>query len=371
MRSSWMIAAGLSVALGAWLATPYVLPAKEIEPSEQDAVLAKEASNQELMLVQTRLSVAEPVRRELVLNGRSEAARRVMLRAEIDGRIIGLPVDKGDVIAAGQEIAFLDQRDMKAWETRAFAMLKEREIEYEASRRLGQKGFQADTKVAQSFALLEEARATLLQSQIKLDHTSVEASFAGIVDDRMVEIGDFVQMGDPLAEVVELDPLIVAADVPESHYARFSKETEAEVSLSGFGRHTGRVHFLSSEADPETRTFRLEIELDNPDRKLPAGVTTEVFLAFDEEIAHRIEPSLLTLDDAGRIGVKIIDQLGQVSFETAQIVRSDVSSVWLAGLPDKIEIISIGQGFVKTGEKVRTVREGDEVQAEEALVAKH
>lgn len=369
MRSSWAIAIALTIALGAWLASPYYLPAREAVINEGELSEAS-PTYEVLMRVQTRVSHAEPVRRELVLNGRSEASRRVILRAEIDARVIDLPLDKGDMVGAGALIASLDKRDKVAWEIRAAAMLKEYEIAYEASRRLGQKGFQAETQVARSLAQLEEARATLAQSRINLDHTSINASFAGVVEDRMVEVGDFVKVGDPIAEVVELDPLIVAADVPEMEFHRFVGQTTAQVVMVGFGRHEGRVHFLASEADPQTRTFHIEIELPNLALKLPAGITTEVHLAFDAEEAHRIEPSQLTLDDAGRIGIKTVNAVGLVAFEPAEIVKSDVDALWLAGLPDEVEVITLGQGFVKAGEKVETVREDSDAPEDDALLAR-
>ena len=368
MRSSWLIAAGLTVALAAWLSSPYVLPAKEVPEAENDPVVRSDADA--AMKVQTRLSSAEEVRRELVLNGRSQASRRVTLRAEIDGRVINLPLEKGVSVGAGALIAELDQRDKQAWVDRASAMLEEQRIGYEAARKLGQKGFQAETKVAQARAQLEEARATLEQSRLQLDHCSIEASFAGVLEDRLVEIGDFVQKGDAVAEIVELDPLIVKADIPEMHYHHISGDTLAEVVITGFGTRTGKVRYVASEADENTRTFEIEIELDNPDFALPAGISAAVELAFNNEPAHRISPSLLTLDDAGRVGVKIVDALGIVAFKPAQIIKSDADHVWLAGLPDDIEIITIGQGFVRPGQKVDAVREEQADNGGDDLIAK-
>lgn len=367
MRSSWAIAAGLTLALGAWLATPYVLPAKEVEMAESET--AAPAAGPVIMTVQTRLSRAQAVNREIVLNGRSEAARRVTLRAEIDARVVDLPKDKGDYVSAGAVVAALDERDKRAWEKRAAAMVREHEITYDAARKLGQKGFQAETKVAQALAQLEEARAILEQSRFGLDHATVEASFAGLLEDRLVEIGDFVKIGDPLAEIVELDPLTVTVDVPEMHYHRFTGKTSAQVQLAGFDKREGKVTFLSSEADPGTRTFHLEIELPNPDLSLPAGVTTQVSLAFEAEQAHPLPPSLLSLDDAGRIGIKYVDTAGHVLFSPAEIVKSSVDTIWLAGLPSEIEVITIGQGFVKPGETVKAVRVDDDEAETQPLLA--
>ena len=76
-------------------------------------------------------------------------------------------------------------------------------------------------------------------------------------------------------------------------------------------------------------------------------------------LAHRISPSLLTLDDAGNIGVKIINDDGEVEFVVADVALSSNEGVWVAGLPDLATIITVGQGFVVPGTMVNAVPEGD------------
>ena len=75
--------------------------------------------------------------------------------------------------------------------------------------------------------------------------------------------------------------------------------------------------------------------------------------------AHRISPSLLTLDDAGNVGVKIINNDGLVEFVVADIAMSSVDGVWLAGLPQTATIITVGQGYVTNGAVVVTIPESD------------
>lgn len=367
MRSSFLIAVFLALGLGAWLASPYLLPAKEVESGAVEAVL-DEPIEQPLFKVATRQSKAQTVTRELILNARSEAARRVMLRAEIDGRVVALPVAKGSMVEAGALVAELDQRDREAWRDMAAAMLKERELEFQAARRLGEKGFQAETRVAEALAQLEEAEATVRQREIAIEHGTIEASFAGILHSRPVEIGDFLQAGDPIGEIVELDPLVVAADVPEAQIHHLVGDVGARVEFQGFGVHEGRVRYLAREADRSTRTFRIEIELPNPDLLLPAGVSTRAILAFAETEAHPLPSSLLTLDDAGRIGIKAVDDDGIVAFHNARIIRTETDVIWLADLPAEIDVITVGHGFVAPGQHVTPVRE-DQAEATPPAVA--
>jgi multidrug efflux system membrane fusion protein len=112
-------------------------------------------------------------------------------------------------------------------------------------------------------------------------------------------------------------------------------------------------------ADEATRTFEVELEVDNAGGKLRAGGTAELRIPAEAVFAHRISPSLLTLDDAGNVGVKIINDLGQVEFVVADIALSSNDGVWLAGLPETATIITVGQGYVASGAVVDTVPESD------------
>jgi len=76
-------------------------------------------------------------------------------------------------------------------------------------------------------------------------------------------------------------------------------------------------------------------------------------------LAHRISPSLLTLDDAGNVGVKIINNDGLVEFVVADIALSSNNGIWIAGLPEVATIITVGQGYVANGALVDTVPEND------------
>ena len=116
---------------------------------------------------------------------------------------------------------------------------------------------------------------------------------------------------------------------------------------------------MAPVADEATRTYTVELEINNDDGKLRAGGTAELRVPAERVLAHRISPSLLTLDDAGNIGVKIINDDGEVEFVVADVALSTNEGVWVAGLPDLATIITVGQGFVVPGTMVNAVPEGD------------
>ena len=121
----------------------------------------------------------------------------------------------------------------------------------------------------------------------------------------------------------------------------------------------GKIRYVAPVADASTRTFAVELEVDNRDGALRAGGTAELMIPAEVVNAHRVSPSLLTLDDAGNVGLKIINDEGQVEFVVADIAMSSSNGVWLAGLPDTATIITVGQGFVSSGSLVDAVPESD------------
>jgi membrane fusion protein, multidrug efflux system len=358
-KSSYLIAAGLALALAGWLLSGQLQSA--VEPDPSSAQLAANGERQ-IATVRVRDAIAEPVERELVLNARTEAARWVELRAETTGRVIAIGTERGNRIAAGAEVVTLDPRERAVMVAQAEATLAMREIENQAAERLGERGFQAETKVAEAKANLEAARAALERARLELAHTRMVAPFAGVLDKRPVEIGDFVDIGDPVARVIELDPLVVSADVAERDIARITPGMEGRALLIGGAELDGRVRYIAREADPSTRTFRVELEVPNPELRHPAGVSAELRLVDERLLAHRVPAALLALDDQGRLGIKSVNGEDEVVFHRVDIVRADADAVWLAGLPEHVRLITVGQGFVRPGDVVRPVPEGAAVE---------
>jgi multidrug efflux system membrane fusion protein len=101
----------------------------------------------------------------------------------------------------------------------------------------------------------------------------------------------------------------------------------------------------------------VELALDNADGALASGVTAELRIPVGTVLAHKVSPAVLTLDDDGTLGVKVVNERGAVEFYPADVAVSTSDGVWLAGLPDNANVITVGQGFVRAGEQVAAVPE--------------
>lgn len=305
-----------------------------------------------LPAVRVRESRAEAVSPELVVNGRTEAARSVVLRAETSGRVTATPVAKGALVEAGAVLVRLDEADRAAKVRQGEARVAQRQLEYDAARRLGERQFQSETRVAEARAELEESRADLEEARLDLARIEVKAPFKGVLERRPVEVGDYVAPGGEVAHFVEQDPFLVAGDAPETLAGRFRVGEPGAAALVDGTTVEGRVRYVAGQADEGTRTFRVELEVPNPSGRFQAGMSARLVVREPPIPAHRISAAALVLDDVGKVGVKAVGEGDVVRFHEARIVKAEAEALWLAGLPETLRIITTGQGFVQDGQKV-------------------
>jgi len=351
MRSPLAIALLFTLLLVGWLASR---PVQELlaGSASAPAPAPTAAADAPRMTVMVTDSVAVPVAPELAINGRTAPVRSVQLRVETNGRVVETPVAEGTSVEAGTVLARLDVRDRASRVREMRAQVAQRELENEAARKLGAKQFQSETRVAEARAQLEAARAALLAAELDLARTEVRAPFTGVLESRMVEVGDFVDVGDEVALVIEQDPYLVVGDAPETLVARFRPGEPGTARLADGAVVEGRVRYVATQADPATRTFRVELEVPNPAGRFSAGMSARVLVREPEVPAHRVSAAVLILADDGTVGIKAVEPDGTVSFHPARIVKAEADAVWLGGLPERLRVITTGQGFVAPGERV-------------------
>jgi membrane fusion protein, multidrug efflux system len=143
--------------------------------------------------------------------------------------------------------------------------------------------------------------------RLDIERTRIRAPIAGILNQREAEVGDYVSVGAPVAEIIENDPLKAIAQVPQHSIYRVRPGDPARVEFNDAEIREGTIRHVSSRADTATRTFRIEIEVDNPGRDLPSGISVRVRIPVEKIMAHRISPALVTLDSEGRLGIKTVN----------------------------------------------------------------
>jgi multidrug efflux system membrane fusion protein len=352
IKGSVVLAAVIALAAIGWIASGQMQdrPATASPPDRSGAeatVIAPAPTR-----VRVRDLIASPHVASVLTSGQTEAARMVTVRAETYGRILDTPTPKGSAVDRGALIVALDPADRPARLREAKARIAQRQIEHNAASKLAQKGFQAETKLAEAMAELAAAKAEREVIEVDLARARITAPLAGVIDDRVVEVGDYVQAGDPVATLVELDPLLVTAQISERQAPRLEVGMTANARLSNGDALIGVVRYVSSVADETTRTFRIEIEIANPDNRLGQGLTAEIEIALPAEFAHRVAPSIFKLNAQGQLGVMTVDAANTARFTPVSVIGVDDAGTWVSGLPEQVRIITVGQDLVDDGETI-------------------
>ncbi|HYE48654.1 MAG TPA: efflux RND transporter periplasmic adaptor subunit [Azospirillaceae bacterium] len=319
-----------------------------------------EAAKAEAPLQSVRVAKlsAVPMTAEVLMPGRTEASRRVDLRAEVRGRVAEVLAERGRPVREGDVVLRIEKNDREVALAQARALVAQRELEFRAAEQLQSKGFNSQVRYSEAKAALDAARASLRRAELDLANLEVRAPFDGVLNQRSVEVGNYVDVKDPVATLVDLDPLRVVGFATERDVAAIRVGGPGKARLVNGTEVEGSVTYVSSSADAATRTFRVEMEVANPEGRVVDGLTAELRLPVATRPAHLVSPGVLTLDDKGTIGVKLVDAQNVVQFVPVQLLGHGDKGVWLGGLPERITLITVGQDFVVAGQKVAPTEGG-------------
>ncbi len=349
-KHPWIISLLLIICLTVWLASGMTQANPEIKVEKETKTI--------LPKVRIRNISAKPVTQSIILYGRTEPGRSATMRAEVNGQITHIYARRGQTVHKNDPVVRLALNDRDKLLASAQARLAQHKLEYEGSRSLSIEGYQGKAKLAQSQADLKESEAQVAQLEKEIKDTLIVAPFDGVIYERSVEVGDYVNVGEALAEIIDLNPLIVKGDASQQNISSIYVNQKATVKFSNGQKHHAKVKYVSAMSDPQTNTFRVEVSLDNSKHDILAGLSTEIEIPLAEEDAIKISPALFSLDEQGVIGIKSVEQ-GIVQFNPINIIKTEADGVWISAPDPEIKIITVGQAFVRKGDKVEAVLEAD------------
>lgn len=350
-QRNYRVAAIVAVLAVLWLLSGLLSGGDKKLPQDAPGAGAKRPSV-EMITVQARRLEAQPYVTRVVVNSRTEANRSVRVRAELDGVIAALPVEEGQRVSAGDVICEIAAEDRPEKLERARVSLRKAELDYAGAQKLKGRGLQSEAAMAQQEVALANARAELKRAQVDVKNLKIRAPYDGLVNSRAVELGDFIRRGEECATVLDLDPMLIVGEVSESQVGSLQPGGPASAQLQKGQLVDGQLRYVSQQAHPITRAYRVEVAVPNTNGALRSGLSARMALPTGEVLAHRINASLLTLDDRGLLGVRTLDEENRVRFVNVQLVSDENEGVWVSGLPARPLLITVGQEYVTEGERV-------------------
>ena len=352
MKKSIITATLIAVLATVWVLSGMMADKGDATQAPQAILQAQEDA---VFKVRVKTLKAQSYTQSINVTGRSRASRNVHLSAELNGKVEKINYREGANVIGGEVIAVLDKRDRKARVTEAKFRLKQKELEYNAAESLETRGFNSRIRLAQAKADLEQAQADLEQAQKDYENTEILAPFDAVIFERQIEEGDFASTGQELFHLVDLDPMQIIASVTEQEVQGIKVGAVVKVAFLDGDMHEGTVTYVAPASDEATRTFEVKMELPNPANKLRQGLTAKVTIPLDTYSAYKISPSVLSLNDDGDLGVKLVDAENKAAFYPVRVLSDYPKYMWVDGLPEQINLITVGQDFVQDGQEVEVI----------------
>lgn len=292
------------------------------------------------------------------LPGVVEPQRVVSVSAEVAGRVERIDVRKGQTAAQGQVMITLNTDLLSAAyrQAKASAELNAKDLERMAG--LYRDEAVSASEMDQARAKAEASKAALDSTQADLDRARIVAPQAGVVNRIPVDVGEFVQRGTQVAEIVEVDTVKAVVDVPSRDVAYLKVGSDAQVLTNPDGGALGgEITYISQVASDAARTTPAEITVDNRDRKLHSGQIVTVRLTRRELTDVILVPleAVIPLEDGKEVYV----------VEDGRAVRRNVTLGIIRGTNVQITsglnageqlIVGGGQRYVGPEQAVRVVQ---------------
>jgi membrane fusion protein (multidrug efflux system) len=360
------------------LVAGFVLLASAPE-QERTAVVV---SGPALREVATHLVQSHSLRPRASFSGVLEARRTVKLFAETDGLVLALGAEELDRVTAGQTLVRIDPVLARLELERGLAAVDRCESELAlaesnlarrrelAARQVLSDAVLDDAENRQrvAAAALREAKARVRSTREDLDNKTVRVPFGGEIRSLLIEAGEYVRVGQVLGELVDLSKTRVTVGVADRELVAIRPGLAVELSVEAWASEVfpGRVLRVGSSADPETRRFPVEIEVDNPDGRLLPGMVGSVAIDLGEPMARTLVPREATLEEFGLRFVWVIESIEGTS--VARRRRVVVRPIpFRPGDFEVLEGLEAGETIAVTG--VRELRDGESVKRKDPIRA--
>jgi len=289
-----------------------------------------------------------------------EPNRIVTIASEVSGRISHIPLDEGSKVKAGDLLIKLNTDLIRPEFESAKAQVERDQIEFDRMTNLTKENAVTQRDLDNATSQLAISKARLEGIRARLERTSILAPTNGVLNELLVEEGEYVDPGNPVAQLVDTDTVKVVVEIPERDIAYFSVGDKAEIFANSKGEAeplAGNITFVSELADPKTRSTRTEITLDNKQRLLRSGQIVNVTLTRRILKDAILIPLLAVIPMEEGKAVYVVNSSEAKRLEvTIGVIKGDQVQIE-NGLEPGDKLIIAGHRFVAPGQKVNIVPE--------------
>jgi membrane fusion protein, multidrug efflux system len=347
-------AAMLAAAGGAWWFFYFEQPQAEGAPGPA-------APGAMAVPVETALVQVGPIQRRLTAVGSLRSNESVIIRPEVAGRIAEIRFDEGERVTKGQPLVVLDDTIYRAEVEEAQASLELSQANHDRAIDLLKRGAGTTKARDEALAELRQDQAALELAKARLDKTMIKAPFDGVVGLREISIGDFVNVGEDMVNLEQIDPLKADFRVAEVYLGAVRRGQRIELGADAFPGETftGEVYAINPLIDESGRSIVLRARLPNPDDRLRPGLFVRVTLVLNERNdAIQVPEQALVPQGQDQFVFRVVDGKAALTKVTAGIRRDGMVEI-TAGLGPEDEVVTAGQLKIRDGAPVKPLADAE------------
>lgn len=278
--------------------------------------------------------------------------------AEVRGKITRKKVKEGQQMNKGDVLAIIDQRDYQNAYDSALASYETAITNEKRLKALVKRNFVTQSQLDDAIARVKTTKAAVDNAHLSLNRCTILSPMKGIVDRVHIENGSFLNSGDPVAKILQINKLKIEVGIPESDVDAVRKLTAFDITIDALDekRFTGYHHYLYKTADSFARLYNLEIRLDNHDLKILPDMFARVKIVKKQDSEGLAVPMYALVTQDKQIGV-FVEKEGKVQFRP---VTPGFMSGWKTQIKDGIDpndhVVVVGHRLVEHGDVVNVTR---------------
>lgn len=229
---------------------------------------------------------------EVTAVGTLLAEESVIIRPEIDGRIVGLHFVEGQLVAAGAKLVTIDNAEYEAQSAAVRADLKTEEQRLARTRELHQQNFISKDALDVQLGNVDRLKARLAEADSRFAKTLIRAPFSGTVGLRMVSPGAYVKAGQDIVRLESTGNIKADFRIPELYMSKVTPNQEVAIRLDAYPGEDfrGRVYAVEPVIDERTRTILMRARIPNKSNKLKPGMFVRVAVTLENRPSAIIVP---------------------------------------------------------------------------------
>ncbi|WP_291864670.1 efflux RND transporter periplasmic adaptor subunit [Maribacter sp.] len=325
--------------------------------------LAELDTVKKIPLISTFLAKQEVFNHYVELQGNVTTKNLLTITPEMSGILKTVTVKEGQRVSKGQTLAILDDGGIGQELAQLQIQADLAKTTFERQERLWEQKIGSEMDFLQAKSNYNAQSKAINQLQQQLAKTVVKAPFSGVIDDVITEPGNVTAAGQtPLFLLVNLNRMYIETDVPESHISNIKKNKAVLVDIPVLNKEIStKVAQVGSYINPANRTFKIEVNVPNPDKTIKPNLTAKLKINdYTSENAVLIPQSIISENAKGQQYIYVLKNKENNHGEATRVIiktgktQDDLIEV-LSGIEVGEEIIQEGARTVKNGQTVEVI----------------